>query len=53
MTQYYSYIRATPAVEQKLKIDAFGKKTSSNSGAKPGAKIWLMNSDQLNLGKHS
>ena len=50
-------IRATPSVEQnreqKLKIDVFGEKISSSSGAKSGAKLWLMNSDQLNVGKYS
>ena len=38
--------------EQKLNIDAEGKKTSSSNGAIPGAKKWLMNSDQLNFGKY-
>ena len=38
---------------KKLNIDVELKKTNSSSGAIPGAKVLLMNSDPLNLDKYS
>ena len=47
----YSCLRASPAVSNTLNLDAKLKKKSSSNGVVMGAKLLLMNSDQLYLGK--
>ena len=56
-TIFLRSLRATPAVSQNYKqkpfFDAKGEKMCYSSVAIVGAKIWLLNTDKLNLAKYN